>query len=145
MLRHINLIFILLFLSLSSSADDSFSFYDEKESFLPVEEAFQFSLLPDEDESIINIEVNNAPGYYTYKDKFKVVIEPSSKIEISYPQGNYKEDEFFGKQEVYFGKQIISILPKDKLPTEGKIKIDFQGCSEKGLCDPPSTLSLIHI
>ena len=80
MLRHINLIFILLFLSLSSSADDSFSFYDEKESFLPVEEAFQFSLLPDKDESIINIEVNNAPGYYTYKDKFKVVIEPSSKI-----------------------------------------------------------------
>ena len=49
MLRHINLIFILLFLSLSSSAGDSFSFYDEKESFLPVEEAFQFSLLPDKD------------------------------------------------------------------------------------------------
>ena len=142
MLRHINLIFILLFLSLPSSADDSFSFYDEKESFLPVEEAFQFSLLPDKDESIINIEVNNAPGYYTYKDKFKVVIEPSSKIEISYPQGDYKEDEFFGKQEVYFGKQIISILPKDKLPTEGKIKIDFQGCSEKGLCYPPSTYTI---
>ena len=59
MLRHINLIFILLFLSLSSSAGDSFSFYDEKESFLLVEEAFQFSLLPDKDESIINIEVIN--------------------------------------------------------------------------------------
>ena len=142
MLRHINLIFILLFLSLSSSAGDTFSFYDEKESFLPVEEAFQFSLLTDKDESIINIEVNNARGYYTYKDKFKVVIEPSSKIEISYPQGDYKEDEFFGKQEVYFGKQIISILPKDKLPTEGKIKIDFQGCSEKGLCYPPSTYTI---
>ena len=144
MLRHINLIFILFFLSFTSSAHDSFSFYDEKEDFLSVEEAFQFLLLPNEDESIINIEVNNALGYYTYKDKFKVTIVPSSKIEITYPQGDYKEDEFFGKQEVYFGKKIISILLKDKLPTEGKIKIDFQGCSEKGLCYPPSTY-LINI
>jgi thiol:disulfide interchange protein DsbD len=69
MLRHINLIFILFFFSLISSAHDDFSFYDEKEAFLPIEEAFQFSLLPDENKSIIKIEVNNASGYYTYKKK----------------------------------------------------------------------------
>jgi thiol:disulfide interchange protein DsbD len=139
MLRHLNLVFILFFFSLSSSADDGFSFYDEKEAFLPVEEAFQFELLPDENKSIIKIELNNAPGYYTYKDKFKVSFEPSTKIEITYPQGDIKEDEFFGKQEVYFGKQIITILLKGQIPTDQKIRIDFQGCSEKGLCYPPST------
>ena len=139
MLRHLNLVFILFFFSLSSSANDGFSFYDEKEAFLPVEEAFQFELLPDENKSIIKIELNNAPGYYTYKDKFKVSFEPSTKIEITYPQGDIKEDEFFGKQEVYFGKQIITILHKGQLPTNQKIIIDFQGCSEKGLCYPPST------
>ena len=139
MLRHLNLVFILFFFSLSSSANDGFSFYDEKEAFLPVEEAFQFELLPDENKSIIKIELNNAPGYYTYKDKFKVSFEPSTKIEITYPQGDIKEDEFFGKQEVYFGKQIITILLKGQIPTDQKIRIDFQGCSEKGLCYPPST------
>ena len=139
MLRHLNLVFILFFFSLSSSANDGFSFYDEKEAFLPVEEAFQFELLPDENKSIIKIELNNAPGYYTYKDKFKVSFEPSTKIEITYPQGEIKEDEFFGKQEVYFGKQIITILLKGQIPTDQKIRIDFQGCSEKGLCYPPST------
>jgi thiol:disulfide interchange protein DsbD len=138
MLRHLNLVFILFFFSLSLSANDGFGFYDEKEAFLPVEEAFQFELLPDENKSIIKIEINNAPGYYTYKDKFKVSFEPSTKIEITYPQGDIKEDEFFGKQEVYFGKKIITILHKDQIPTDQKIIIDFQGCSEKGLCYPPS-------
>ena len=139
MLRHINLVFILFFFSLSSFANDGFSFYDEKEAFLPVEEAFQFQLLPDENKSLIKIELNNAPGYYTYKGKFKVSFDPSTKIEITYPQGDIKEDEFFGKQEVYFGKQIITILLKGQIPTDQKIKIDYQGCSEKGLCYPPST------
>ena len=139
MLRHINLVFILFFFSLSSFANDGFSFYDEKEAFLPVEEAFQFQLLPDENKSLIKIEHNNAPGYYTYKDKFKVSLEPSTSIETKYTQGEIKEDEFFGKQEVYFGKQIITILLKDRVLTDQKIKIDYQGCSEKGLCYPPST------
>ena len=139
MLRHINLVFILFFFSLSSFANDGFSFYDEKEAFLPVEEAFQFQLLPDENKSLIKIELNNAPGYYTYKDKFNVSLEPSTTIEIIYPQGEIKEDEFFGKQEVYFGIQIITILLKDLVLTDQKIRIDYQGCSEKGLCYPPST------
>jgi thiol:disulfide interchange protein DsbD len=139
MLRHINLVFILFFFSLSSFANDGFSFYDEKEAFLPVEEAFQFQLLPDENKSLIKIELNNAPGYYTYKDKFNVSLEPSTTIETTYPQGEIKEDEFFGKQEVYFGIQIITILLKDLVLTEQKIRIDYQGCSEKGLCYPPST------
>ena len=139
MLRHLNLVFILFFFSLSSFGNDGFSFYDEKETFLPVEDAFQFQLLPDENKSIIKIELNNAPGYYTYKGKFKVSFDPSTKIEITYPQGDIKEDEFFGKQEVYFGKQIITILLKGQIPTDQKIRIDFQGCSEKGLCYPPST------
>ena len=139
MLRHINLVFILFFFTLSSFANDGFSFYDEKEAFLPVEEAFQFQLLPDENKSLIKIELNNAPGYYTYKDKFYVSLEPSTKIEITYPQGEIKEDEFFGKQEVYFGIQIITILLKDLVLTDQKIRIDYQGCSEKGLCYPPST------
>ena len=139
MLRHINLVFILFFFSLSSFANDDFSFYDEKEAFLPVEEAFQFQLLPDENKSLIKIELNNAPGYYTYKDKFNVSLEPSTTIETTYPQGEIKEDEFFGKQEVYFGIQIITILLKDLVLTDQKIRIDYQGCSEKGLCYPPST------
>ena len=139
MLRHINLVFILFFFSLSSFANDDFSFYDEKETFLPIEEAFQFQLLPDENKSLIKIELNNAPGYYTYKDKFNVSLEPSTTIETTYPQGEIKEDEFFGKQEVYFGIQIITILLKDRVLTDQKIRIDYQGCSEKGLCYPPST------
>jgi len=139
MLRHINLIFILFFFSLTSSANDGFRFYEEREIFLPVEEAFQLSIIKDKDEKQLSIEINNAAGYYTYKDKFKITLEPSLDFQLTYPQGTIKEDAFFGKQEVYYGKKIISILIKDMLPQDAQIKIDFQGCSEKGLCYPPST------
>ena len=94
--------------------------------------------MPDENKLLIKIELYNAPGYYTYKDKFNVSLEPSTTIETTYPQGEIKEDEFFGKQEVYFGIQIITILLKDLVLTDQKIRIDYQGCSEKGLCYPPS-------
>ncbi|MBT7121043.1 MAG: hypothetical protein HN895_04450, partial [Nitrosomonadales bacterium] len=77
MLRHINLIFILFFFSLTSSANDGFRFYEEREIFLPVEEAFQLSIIKDKDEKQLSIEINNAAGYYTYKDKFKITLEPS--------------------------------------------------------------------
>jgi thiol:disulfide interchange protein DsbD len=69
----------------------------------------------------------------------KITLEPTSNIVISYPQGKIKEDEFFGEQEVYYGEKIISIKTKKNLKKESLIKIDFQGCSEKGLCYPPST------
>ena len=62
MLRHLNLVFILFFFSLSSSANDGFSFYNEKEAFLPVEEAFQFELLPDENKSIIKLLKESTDG-----------------------------------------------------------------------------------
>lgn len=139
MLRHINLIFILFFFNLTSSANDGFRFYEERQVFLPVEEAFQLSLIKDKDEKQLSIEINNAAGYYTYKDKFKITLEPSLDFQLTYPQGTIKEDAFFGKQEVYYGKKIISILIKDMLPQDAQIKIDFQGCSEKGLCYPPTT------
>ena len=102
MLRNFNLVFILFFFSLSSSANDGFSFYDEKEAFLPVEEAFQFELLPDENKSIIKIELSNATGYYTYKDKFKVSLEPSTTIETTYPQGEIKINFLLSKEFVFF-------------------------------------------
>lgn len=139
MLRHLSLIFILFFFSFSAFSNEEFSFYNEKESFLPVEKAFQFSLLPNKEEAQFEIVLKNAPGYYTYKQKLKITLEPTSNIVISYPQGKIKEDEFFGEQEVYYGEKIISIKTKKYLKKESLIKIDFQGCSEKGLCYPPST------
>ena len=114
MLRHLSLIFILFFFSFSAFSNEEFSFYSEKESFLPVEKAFQFSLLPNKEEAQFKIVLKNAPGYYTYKQKLKITLEPTSNIVISYPQGKIKEDEFFGEQEVYYGEKIISIKTKKK-------------------------------
>lgn len=139
MIRHLSLIFILFFFSFSVPANEEFSFYNDKESFLPVEKAFQFSLLPKNEKNKFDIILKNAPGYYTYKQKINIALDPNVNLNISYPQGKIKEDEFFGEQEVYYGEKIISIEATENIKKVSKIKIDFQGCSEKGLCYPPST------
>ena len=105
MIRHLSLIFILFFFSFSVSANEEFSFYNDKESFLPVEKAFQFSVLQKNETNKFDIILKNAPGYYTYKQKIIITLDPNINLNISYPQGKIKEDEFFGKQEVYYGEK----------------------------------------
>jgi thiol:disulfide interchange protein DsbD len=60
------------------------------------------------------------------------------------PQGEEKEDEYFGKQEVYH-QDVEASVPVARAgggPIELPIDVTYQGCADAGLCYPPITKNL---
>ena len=141
MKRYLNL-FLIAFLSLfifsfASADNDNSSLYNKKNDFLPADKAFKFKAYSFEDLKQLDIKFNIAPGYYLYKSKINISIDPILDFEFIKADGIIKEDEFFGKQEVFYKTTAIKIISKSQLPNNYKVILKYQGCSEKGLCYPP--------
>ena len=83
-----------------------------------------------------------ADGYYMYRDKFQFELKGSDAVSLGepeYPAGEMKDDEFFGRIEVY--KHDVAIrLPMER-PDEAVSGLTLvttsQGCAEIGVCYPP--------
>ena len=141
--RYLNLFIISIFLicfSISTVfAVDNSVFYKNKQKFLPLEEAFNINLETTSNKKEVNLVLSNEPGYYLYKSKIKVKTSPLLSIELDLPEGKKKQDEFFGEQEVYYG-QVRALISLSNSPSKTqKFIIEYQGCSEEGLCYPPSS------
>ncbi len=85
-----------------------------------------------------------ADGYYLYRDKFKFAVKDRSGVElgtIELPPGKVKEDEFFGRVEVFYkeAKATITLQRTATESTEIVLDVGYQGCAEVGLCYPPIT------
>ena len=141
MKRRLNL-FLIAFLSLfifsvGFADDESSTLYNKKNDFLSVDKAFKFKIYSFKDLKQLDIQFNIAPGYYLYKSKIDVIIDPILDFDLIKDKGKIKEDEFFGKQEVFYGATTLKIIPKVGLSKNYKVILKYQGCSEKGLCYPP--------
>ena len=141
MKRRLNL-FLIAFLSLfifsvGFADDESSILYNKKNDFLSVDKAFKFKIYSFKDLKQLDIQFNIAPGYYLYKSKINVIIDPILDFDLIKDKGKIKEDEFFGKQEVFYGATTLKIIPKVELSKNYKVILKYQGCSEKGLCYPP--------
>jgi thiol:disulfide interchange protein DsbD len=85
-----------------------------------------------------------AVGYYLYRDKFKFALKDGSGVElgaIKLPPGKVKEDEFFGRVEVFY-KQVAATITLQRNATDSTeimLDVGYQGCAEVGLCYPPIT------
>jgi thioredoxin:protein disulfide reductase len=79
-----------------------------------------------------------APGYNLYKEKLHVVVSDAEIIsKLSLPEAIKKFDNNFNKTvEVYHDKLSV-IVPKELLGSKAHIKIQYQGCSDEGLCYSP--------
>ena len=108
---------------------------------LPVDEAFMFNAEV-KDNTIQAIWVI-ADGHYLYNNKFKFAID-NQNIKIGdyiVPKGEIKQDEYFGEMEISH-QQVVVNLPlvvKDKSASSFNLTVDYQGCSEQGICYPPTT------
>jgi thiol:disulfide interchange protein DsbD len=141
MKRYLNLFltaFLSLFIfSLASADNESSTLYNNKNDFLSADKAFKFKVYSFEDLKQLDIKFNIAPGYYLYKSKIKVSIDPSLDYKIILAKGKIKEDEFFGKQEVFYNSAAVKLLSKTPFHENYKVTLEYQGCSDKGLCYPP--------
>ncbi len=98
------------------------------------------------DGQTIEVRFEIAKGYYLYRDKFRFSPEPAS-VQLGapiLPRGKEKDDETFGKVEVYY-KQAVIRLPVERNssgPLALTLNITSQGCADAGICYPPQKQSV---
>ena len=107
-----------------------------KDQFLPVEQAFAFDFVQNQDELVVSWTI--ADGYYLYKDKIKLGGIAVSFSHPTYPASMQIEDEFFGVSDVYF-HQLTLRIPLTDISEDAVFKLQYMGCAEAGLCYPPVT------
>ncbi len=111
-----------------------------EENFLDPEVAFLFSSRLSDDERSLHASWQIAEGYYLYRDKihFSADQHPDALGVVQLPSGQIKQDEFFGKVEIYHGTLNIDVPLQNVQGLENLgVQISYQGCAEAGLCYPP--------
>ncbi|TNF98824.1 MAG: protein-disulfide reductase DsbD [Gammaproteobacteria bacterium] len=110
------------------------------EELLRPEQAYPASV-QNVDDKTIQIQWRVADGYYLYKNKFRFSTESDgiSLGEPRLPEGKIKQDEFFGKVEIYRGKQTIQIpySRQNSKVEQFTVTAFSQGCADLGVCYPP--------
>jgi thioredoxin:protein disulfide reductase len=119
------------------------------DQFLQPDEAFRFDARPDGTDRV-RLSWDIADGYYLYRARIKVVT-PSSAAQLGatqMPAGHIKNDEYFGRQEVYH-HELSALVPVARAgadPFDLPLQVTYQGCAEAGLCYPPITKSVtVHL
>ncbi|MDO9319020.1 MAG: protein-disulfide reductase DsbD family protein [Gammaproteobacteria bacterium] len=107
--------------------------------FLPVDEAFRYyTSLPEPGVVVVHWDI--AQGYYLYREKFVFsagpTVEDAEMLSAELPAGVAHHDEFFGAVEVYYG-QVEARVSIEAAAQPLTLIIEYQGCSEQGLCYPP--------
>ncbi|MCM2309385.1 MAG: protein-disulfide reductase DsbD [Sulfuritalea sp.] len=103
---------------------------------LPPEQAFRFSARAI-DAKTIEARWQITDQYYMYRDKFKFALDGGTLGAPSLPPGKVKDDEIFGKVEIY-RKEVKILLPVESSGTV-TLKAISQGCWDGGICYPPIT------
>lgn len=108
--------------------------------FLDPDVAFELSTEVEDDGTIL-AHWQIADGYYLYRDKFRFTPADGSGLalgEPALPKGKVKEDEYFGRMEVYYD-QVLARLPVERGAGTVALDVVYQGCADAGLCYPPIT------
>jgi thiol:disulfide interchange protein DsbD len=115
------------------------------DNFLPPEQAFRFSALPGGSDRVrLNWEI--ADGYYLYRARIKVATTGTG-VELGttqFPPGQVKNDEYFGRQEVYHHEleATVPVMRARGGALDLPLQVTYQGCADAGLCYPPITQSV---
>jgi len=114
----------------------------QAEEFLDPDVAFKFSARA-LDANTLEARWQIADGYYMYRDKFKFEVAGGTLGSPNLPAGKVKEDENFGKVEIY-RKDVRVVLPIQRTPgtTAITLKSTAQGCADAGLCYTPQTTNV---
>ncbi len=115
------------------------------EELLPPDEAFPFAVQVEGD--TLKLEWNTHEGYYLYKDKIRLTTDtPGVRIEPpALPPGEVKDDEFFGRLEVYHKpiRATAKIVREDPAVKAFTLTARYQGCADIGVCYPPITKTIM--
>ncbi len=112
-----------------------------EEDLLPPEEAFKVTVTA-RDATRLSATWQIADGYYLYRSKFRFSSD-SSGVTLgspTLPAGVEKQDEFFGRLEIYRQSVTLEIpLQSSSRTNPITLKLTSQGCADVGVCYPPYT------
>ena len=104
--------------------------------FLDPDAAFALTARP-ASERALQLDFTIAPGYYLYREQFKVAARGATLGTPVIPPGHSKFDETFQKEvEIYRG-HVSVIVPVQQADRDFQVLIGNQGCADRGLCYPP--------
>jgi len=111
--------------------------------YLPVEEAFRIHVERRDDHSL-SARLLIAKGYYLYRDKTAFALTQGDGVTLGRPElpaGEIKDDPYIGKTAVYHDpvEVVLPLTRAHNNATPLSVKVDYQGCADKGICYPPST------
>jgi len=110
---------------------------------LEPERAFAFSVQALDDKTV-EARFAIADGYYLYREKLRLTVEPTALVEVPMlPAGKIKDDEFFGRVETYRGRVAVKLsLDKPEPGQKVTVRAESQGCADAGVCYPPQVQNL---
>ncbi|MBH5329569.1 protein-disulfide reductase DsbD [Eikenella sp. S3360] len=124
----------LLGTSLAAQAIDA-------DSLLPAEQAFRPTVIAEEQG--VSVQFAIADGYYLYQEKISAATEPAGLLGAAeFSPGKEKEDEFFGKQTVFYRQAAVNLPYQNPPPAAYRLTLSYQGCADAGVCYPPVTQTI---
>lgn len=107
-----------------------------RSNFIPADQAFVFDFQQNQHDLSLNWQVKD--GYYLYRKQVSITPANAKIGEPQLPAGEWHEDEFYGKSEIYRHQLVVpvSVNQADKGAT---LTVTYQGCADAGFCYPPET------
>lgn len=128
--------FTLILLLCSTSAFAGLFDAPGRSNFIPADQAFVFDFQQNQHDLSLNWQVKD--GYYLYRKQVSITPANAKIGEPQLPAGEWHEDEFYGKSEIYRHQLVVPVCVNqaDKGAT---LTVTYQGCADAGFCYPPET------
>lgn len=129
-------ILTLILLLCSTSAFAGLFDAPGRTNFVPADQAFAFDFQQNQQD--LNLTWQVKEGYYLYRQQIKVVPNQAQTSPLVLPVGQWHEDEFYGKSEIY--RQQLTVPVTINQASQGAtLTVTYQGCADAGFCYPPET------
>ena len=130
--RFITLILLLCSTSVFAGLFDA----PGRSNFIPADQAFVFDFQQNQHD--LNLTWQVKEGYYLYRKQVSITPAQASVGALQLPAGEWHEDEFYGKSEIY--RQHLSVPVTVQQADKGAtLTVTYQGCADAGFCYPPET------
>lgn len=129
-------IITLILLLCSTSATAGLFDAPGRSNFVPADQAFAFDFQQNQHD--LNLSWQIKDGYYLYRKQIKLTAADAAIVEPSLPSGEWHEDEFYGKSEIYRQRLTLPITLTEA-SKEATLTVTYQGCADAGFCYPPET------
>ena len=107
-----------------------------RSNFIPADQAVVFDFQQNQHD--LNLTWQVKEGYYLYRKQVSITPAQASVGALQLPAGEWHEDEFYGKSEIY--RQHLSVPVTVQQADKGAtLTVTYQGGADAGFCYPPET------